>query len=48
MFLRRGMPPFIVDATMVDPHEFMRMPSSFYRPELAACSSEVRLPVSIQ
>ena len=34
-FLRRGMPPVIVDSTMVDGRDFMRI-LSFYRPELAA------------
>ena len=34
-FVRRGMPPVIVDATMVDGREFMKI-LSFYRPELAA------------
>ncbi|WP_205473353.1 hypothetical protein [Nocardioides sp. SYSU D00038] len=32
LFLRRGMPPFVVDRTMVDPHDFMRV-LRFFRPE---------------
>ena len=31
MFLRRGMRPFVVDGSMVDPHEFMRV-LRFFRP----------------
>ena len=34
-FLRRGMAPVVVDATMVDGRDFMRI-LSFYRPDLAA------------
>ena len=33
LFPRRGMPPFAVDATMVDPHDFMRV-LRFFRPQL--------------
>ena len=33
-FLRRGMAPVIVDSTMVDGRDFMRI-LSFYRPEYA-------------
>ena len=31
LFLRRGMRPFAVDGSMVDPHEFMRV-LGFFRP----------------
>jgi len=33
LFPRRGMPPFAVDATMVDPDDFMRV-LRFFRPQL--------------
>ena len=33
VFLRRGMTPFVVDRTMVDPDDFMRV-LSFFRPNL--------------
>ena len=32
LFKRRNMSPFVVDASMVDPHEFMRV-LRFFRPE---------------
>ena len=32
LFLRRGMSPFVIDSSMVDPHEFTSV-LRYYRPE---------------
>jgi hypothetical protein len=47
LFHRRGMSPVLVDSTMVDAHDFMRV-LRFFRPGIGQAETTVDPPVSIQ
>ena len=44
LFLRRGMAPFVVDASMVDPDDFMRV-LRFFRPAAPTAATDPRTSI---